>query len=368
MSGDKSPFREILLYSVGIVVAASVLGVAYVSAAALQDRHKRQRLAHKYPYLKRTDFTPDEEELLDAVVAPGSISTTLRDIGGLQLVKQEILESVILPFRRPELFRSPLLSPFSGVLLFGPPGTGKTLLAKAIAHECGACFINVDVSTLKSKWFGESEARVVALFSLARKLEPSIIFIDEIDALLSRRDDSSDIDVVNSVKAGIMTAWSGLTSDTGARVIVVAATNRPAAIDAAVMRRLPRKFHVALPDADAREAILRLFVGRAALDADAADADAADAADAAALSASLPDVNCKLVARLTEGFSGSDLENLCKTAMMQVLREYLQQETSFNAGLTTVTPTMRALGTRDLVESIGKIVTQAQNAELGVYI
>jgi SpoVK/Ycf46/Vps4 family AAA+-type ATPase len=87
------------------------------------------------------------------------------------------------------LFKSRLLSPFSGVLLFGPPGTGKTLLAKAIAHECGACFINVDVSTLKSKWFGESEARVVALFALARKLEPSIIFIDEIDALLvaSRR-------------------------------------------------------------------------------------------------------------------------------------------------------------------------------------
>jgi SpoVK/Ycf46/Vps4 family AAA+-type ATPase len=360
--GDRGPLREIILYSIGIAVAASVLGVAYVSAAALQERQKRQRLAHKYPYLKRTDFTPDEEELLDAVVAPGSISTTLNDIGGLQHVKQEVLESVILPFRRPELFKSRLLSPFSGVLLFGPPGTGKTLLAKAIAHECGACFINVDVSTLKSKWFGESEARVVALFSLARKLEPSIIFIDEIDALLSRRDDSSEIDVVNSVKAGIMTAWSGLTSDTGARVIVVAATNRPAAIDAAVMRRLPRKFHVALPDADAREAILRLFVGRAALDADTDDPDAA------ALSASQPDVNCKLVARLTEGFSGSDLENLCKTAMMQVLREYLQQEASFNAGHSAVTPTMRALSTRDLVESIGKIVTQAQNAELGVYI
>jgi SpoVK/Ycf46/Vps4 family AAA+-type ATPase len=161
-----------------------------------------------------------------------------------------------------------------------------------------------------------------------------------------------------------MTAWSGLTSDTGARVIVVAATNRPAAIDAAVMRRLPRKFHVALPDADARESILRLFVGRAALDDDVDSAAAA----ATALSASQPDVNCKLVARLTEGFSGSDLENLCKTAMMQVLREYLQQEASFNAGHSAVTPTMRALSTRDLVESIGKIVTQAQNAELGVYI
>lgn len=341
-----------------------VVGLSYMAVSSLQERQKRQRLAHKYPYLKRTDFTPDEEELLDAVVAPGSISTTLDDIGGLQHVKQEVMESVILPFKRPELFKSRLLSPFSGVLLFGPPGTGKTLLAKAIAHECGACFINVDVSTLKSKWFGESEARVVALFALARKLEPSIIFIDEIDALLSRRDDSSEIDVVNSVKAGIMTAWSGLTSDTGARVIVVAATNRPAAIDAAVMRRLPRKFHVALPDADARESILRLFVGRAALDDDVDSVAAA----ATALSASQPDVNCKLVARLTEGFSGSDLENLCKTAMMQVLREYLQQERAFNAGQTTVAPTMRALSTRDLVESISKIVTQAQNAELGVFV
>lgn len=341
-----------------LMVAATAVGVAAsaYTAYVAWDQRRRHRLVTIYPFLNRTDFSEEEEALLGAVVPPGSIKTKLADIGGLASVKREVSETVILPFRRPELFTTTLLSPFSGVLLYGPPGTGKTLMAKAIASECGASFINVDVSTLRSRWYGESEARVVALFSLARKIEPCIIFFDEIDALLSRRDDYLDHEISAVVKAGIMSGWQGLQSDSTARVIVVGATNRPAVIDAAVLRRLPRKFHLSLPDAEARASILQLFL-RPQL-----GASRDTPSDA-------PDVNCNVVARLTEGFSGSDLENLCKLAAHIPLREYLDAERDFVAGLVARKPTsMRSITTRDVVNCIPSITTQDQNEFLGTYL
>ncbi len=111
------------------------------------------------------------------------------DIGGLDDIIEELKESVIYPLTLPHLYAhsSPLLSAPSGVLLYGPPGCGKTMLAKALAHESGACFINLHISTLTEKWYGDSNKLVNAVFSLARKLQPSIVFIDEIDAVLGQR-------------------------------------------------------------------------------------------------------------------------------------------------------------------------------------
>lgn len=123
------------------------------------------------------------------VVAPSEIPVTFDDIGGLDQIVEELRESVIYPLTYPQLYSatSSLLSAPSGVLLYGPPGCGKTMLAKALARESGACFINLHISTLTEKWYGDSNKLVSAVFSLARKLQPSIVFIDEIDAVLGQR-------------------------------------------------------------------------------------------------------------------------------------------------------------------------------------
>lgn len=144
---------------------------------------------------------------------------------------------VMLPLRRPNLFKSGLLKPCRGVLLFGPPGTGKTMLAKAIANEAGASFINVSMSTITSKWFGEGEKNVRALFSLASKISPSIIFIDEVDSMLGQRSRSGEHEATRKIKNEFMSRWDGLLSKPDEKVLVLAATNRPFDLDDAIVRR-----------------------------------------------------------------------------------------------------------------------------------
>jgi len=130
-----------------------------------------------------------EQSIAMEVVAPSDIALSFDDIGGLDDIIEELREGVIYPLTMPHLYsgNSSLLSAPSGVLLYGPPGCGKTMLAKALAHESGACFINLHISTLTEKWYGDSNKLVSAVFSLARKLQPAIVFIDEIDAVLSQR-------------------------------------------------------------------------------------------------------------------------------------------------------------------------------------
>ncbi|TDZ27641.1 Protein MSP1 [Colletotrichum spinosum] len=137
---------------------------------------------------KSADLTLNEYENVIALemVAPEDISIGFTDIGGLEDIIDELKESVIYPLTMPHLYShaAPLLSAPSGVLLYGPPGCGKTMLAKAVAHESGASFINLHISTVTEKWYGDSNKLVRAVFSLARKMQPAIIFIDEIDAVL----------------------------------------------------------------------------------------------------------------------------------------------------------------------------------------
>jgi SpoVK/Ycf46/Vps4 family AAA+-type ATPase len=333
---------------VHLAATVVVVGGAFLLYRRSGDFNRHNRILSAFPFLTRTDFTDEEEELLSAVVPPGSTKTTLKDIGGLEDVKRELFVSVVLPFKRPELFQSTLLSPFSGVLLYGPPGTGKSMLAKALATECNASFINVDVATLKCKWYGESEKKVIALFSLARKLDPAIIFVDEIDSLLGCRDRVLNAhETTETVKAGFVMAWQGL-AECDSRVVVVGATNRPASIDPAALRRLPRKFHVDMPDALARENILRLHVKPA-------DADA-------------PVVDYELVASLTDGFSGSDLENLAKVAAQATLREFLDAEVAAALRGTPAPTAVRAITTEDLIGATTKITTQSQNDSLGTFL
>ena len=202
------------------------------------------RVRH-YPLRTRTSCLHSRvEQIAVELILPEDIPITFEDIGGLDGIISSLQESIIAPLCFPDLFSgtSGLLGAPKGVLLYGPPGTGKTMLAKALAKESGATFINMHVSTLTNKWFGESNKLVSALFGLARKLQPTIVFIDEIDSFLRERA-SSDHEAMAMMKAEFMTLWDGLTSSTD-RILVLGATNRPADIDAAILRRMPKRYAV----------------------------------------------------------------------------------------------------------------------------
>ena len=223
-------------------------------AAAKAKREIARRLGR--PNIQTNAY---EDIIACDVANPHQITTTFDSIGGLGKTKKELYDLVILPLRRPELFSGNLLKPVKGCMLYGPPGTGKTLLAKALAKECQACFINVRTSTLQSKWFGDANKLVSAVFSLAWKLQPSIIFIDEVDSFLGARK-GNEHEANTSMKTEFMTMWDGFQTNEHARVMVLAATNRPWEVDEAILRRLPRTFEVGLPDAANRANILAVIL------------------------------------------------------------------------------------------------------------
>lgn len=280
-----------------------------------------------------------ERRLLGEVVPPSEVGVRLSDVGALENVKRALEEVVMLPMRRPELFRrGALAKQTKGVLLFGPPGTGKTLLAKAVATESGANFINVPVSAIASKWFGEGERSVRAVFTLAEKVAPSVVFVDEVDSLLGRRERTGEHEAMRKMKNEFMSAWDGLRSADPGSVLVLAATNRPFDLDEAAIRRLPRRILVDLPDYQAREQILRALLAQETL---------ADDFDYAA------------VANATTDFSGSDLKNLCVTASFRPVRDVLSCE---DAGGET--PALRPLSSDDLLNArkeVGPSLGSADN-------
>ncbi|EPS62683.1 hypothetical protein M569_12104 [Genlisea aurea] len=247
-----------------------------------------------------------EKRLLTDVIPPTDIGVTFDDIGALENVKDTLKELVMLPLQRPELFcKGQLTKPCKGILLFGPPGTGKTMLAKAVATEAGANFINISMSSISSKWFGEGEKYVKAVFSLASKIAPSVIFVDEVDSMLGRRENPGEHEAMRKMKNEFMVNWDGLRTKDTERILVLAATNRPFDLDEAVIRRLPRRLMVNLPDPANRAKILKVILAKEDLS---------------------PDVELEAVASMTEGYSGSDLKNLCVTAAHRPIREILEKE------------------------------------------
>ncbi|KAL2902708.1 putative AAA domain-containing protein C24B10.10c [Bienertia sinuspersici] len=249
---------------------------------------------------KVSEVPPDnefEKRIRPEVIYASEISVSFDDIGALEETKESLQELVMLPLRRPDLFKGGLLKPCRGILLFGPPGTGKTMLAKAIAKEAGASFINVSMSTITSKWFGEDEKNVRALFTLAAKVSPTIIFVDEVDSMLGHRSRVGEHEAMRKIKNEFMTQWDGLTTKQGERILVLAATNRPFDLDEAIIRRLP--------STENRENILRTLLSKEKVE---------------------EGLDFKEIAIMTEGYSGSDLKNLCTTAAYRPVRELIQQE------------------------------------------
>ncbi|XP_008547836.1 outer mitochondrial transmembrane helix translocase [Microplitis demolitor] len=246
-------------------------------------------------------LTEYEMMIATHLIDPKDIPVSWNNIAGLDSIIQELKETVILPIRRKELFEdSKLTQAPKGVLLHGPPGCGKTMIAKATARESGTCFINLDVSMLTDKWYGESQKLTNAVFSLAVKLQPCIIFIDEIDSFLRVRN-SQDHEATAMMKAQFMSLWDGLITDPSCTVIIMGATNRPQDLDRAILRRMPATFHVGLPTEEQRTEVLRLILRAEPTD---------------------EDVDIQTLSKLTEGFSGSDLHEMCRTASLYRVRDY----------------------------------------------
>ncbi|GJE92609.1 ATP-binding protein [Phanerochaete sordida] len=268
-----------------------------------------EKLGHKS--LELDDY---ERQIASEIIHPDDIDVHFSDIGGLEPIISSLQESVIYPLRFPELFASStLLGAPKGVLLFGPPGCGKTMLAKALAKESGATFINIAASVLTNKWYGESNKLVAGLFSLARKAQPSIVFIDEIDSFLRERT-KGDHEVTGMMKAEFMTLWDGLTSSTD-RIVVLGATNRPNDIDSAILRRMPKRFSIGLPSIEQRLKILSLILRDTKL---------------------APGFQLTALAERTQGYSGSDLKELCRNAAMIPMRELMRSAGADSAELARI--------------------------------
>ncbi|WP_129116414.1 CDC48 family AAA ATPase [Halegenticoccus tardaugens] len=228
---------------------------------------------------------------------------TWEDVGGLEDTKERLRETIQWPLEYPEVFQAMDMDSAKGVLLYGPPGTGKTLLAKAVANESTSNFISIKGPELLNKYVGESEKGVREIFSKARENAPTVVFFDEIDAIATERGrTSSDSGVGERVVSQLLTELDGL--EALEDVVVVATTNRPDLIDAALLRpgRLDRHVHVPVPDEEARRKIL---------DVHTRDKPLAD------------DVDLDRLARRTEGYVGADLEALAREAALAASREFI---------------------------------------------
>ena len=256
------------------------------------------------------------------------------DIGGLEEVKDKLKEAVEWPLKQPEVFKRMGIRPPRGVLLYGPPGTGKTLLAKAVAKESEANFILVNGPSLLSKWVGESEKAVREIFRKARQTAPTILFFDEIDALVPRRATSSDSHTSERVVNQMLTELDGLESLND--VVVLAATNRPDIVDPALLRqgRFDRVILTPVPDEKGRKKIFEIYLEKMPLD---------------------KGINADKLAEKTNGYAGADIEGVCREAAMTALRKDIKCKKvtmeDFTAALEVVPPSV----SKDVEEAYEKL-------------
>jgi len=257
--------------------------------------------------LEKMEVTMDDFKSAHRGIEPSALreffveipKVTWEDVGGLEDVKQNLREAVEWPLIQPEVFKRMGIHAPRGILLYGPPGTGKTLLAKAVAHESKANFISIKGPEVLSKWVGESEKAVRELFKKARQVAPTIVFLDEIDSIAPRRGAFEGSHVTESVVNQLLTSIDGLESMEG--VVVIGATNRPDIIDPGLLRpgRFDRLLLIPGPDKDARLAIFKIHTKDMPLG---------------------KDVSLDELAERTTGFSGADIESMCREAAMLALR------------------------------------------------
>lgn len=265
------------------------------------NNNKQKAPSHKDTSNKEVD---EMEAKIENEIMLSKPNVKFSDIIGMNNLKQIIYEIIIMPNVRPDLFTG-LRQPQRGLLLFGPPGTGKTMIAKAIANECESTFFNISASSLTSKWVGESERTVRSLFKLAYKKQPSIIFIDEIDSVLSKRSDN-DNEAAKRLKTEFLIQFDGLGSNNDAKLLVIAATNRPMDLDDALLRRLPKRVYCGPLDEEGRFHYVKKLLNKIEYD--------------------IKDEEIRMIAAQTERYSNSDLLELCREAAYEPVREKTTEE------------------------------------------
>ncbi|XP_054455996.1 spastin isoform X2 [Anoplopoma fimbria] len=277
--------------------------------------------------------------IMNDIVDSGA-SVSFDDIAGQNLAKQALQEIVILPALRPELFTG-LRAPARGLLLFGPPGNGKTMLAKAVAAESNSTFFNISAASLTSKYVGEGEKLVRALFAVARELQPSVIFMDEIDSLLCERREGEH-EASRRLKTEFLLEFDGVQSRGDDRVLVMGATNRPQDLDEAVLRRFAKRVYVALPDGETRLTLLKNLLEKHRNP--------------------LSKNELSSLAKLTAGYSGSDLTSLAKDAALGPIRELGPDQVRSMAASE-----MRNIKMKDFEDSLKRIKPTVSSATLNMY-
>ncbi len=230
-----------------------------------EKKSEEKKSEDKKPEEKKEEKKEDDAETkklmenLSGCVVTEKPNVKWTDVAGLEKAKEALQEAVILPLKFPQLFTGKR-KPWKGILLYGPPGTGKSYLAKACATEAKGTFFSLSASNIISKWMGESERLVKALFDLARRQKPAIIFIDEIDSLMSARTDGEN-ESTRRVKTEFLVQMQGVGKDDHG-ILVLGATNIPWGLDPAVRRRFQKKIYLGLPDFDARKYMLRSNLGK----------------------------------------------------------------------------------------------------------
>ena len=238
------------------------------------------------------------EEQLSGCLVSEKPNVKWSDVAGLEKAKEALKEAVVLPIKFPQLFQGKR-QPWKGILLYGPPGTGKSFLAKAAATETGGKFFSVSAANIVSKWMGESEKLMKGLVDLARKNRPAVIFLDEIDSVLSARSDNEN-DATRRLKTEFLIQMQGVGNDDKG-ILVLGATNIPWGLDPAVRRRFQKKIYIGLPDAEARKVMFQLNLGKTANQ--------------------LTDEQFDDLAERTEGYSGSDIATLTQDAIYEPIRK-----------------------------------------------
>lgn len=286
------------------------------------------------------NFEPKIIELIMSEIMDHGPPITWDDIAGLEFAKTTIKEIVVWPMLRPDIFTG-LRGPPKGILLFGPPGTGKTLIGKCIACQSGATFFSISASSLTSKWVGEGEKMVRALFAIARCYQPAVIFIDEIDSLLSQRTDGEH-DSSRRIKTEFLVQLDGATTSAEDRILVVGATNRPQEIDEAARRRLAKRLYIPLPEAAARLQIITNLMAQEKNQLREQELDSVVAA--------------------TQGFSGADMTQLCREAALGPIRSIQLGDIS-----TITAEQVRPILYTDFLEALHTVRPSVSSKDLELY-